>query len=183
MTLQQLDPIYIDFYVPQQALASIRAGQAVTAQIDTYADQKFAGRILAISPRVDEASRNVQVRATFDNPDEKIRPGMFASVEIEVGAPKDYVTLPKTAIYHNAYGDIAYVIDRSGEGANAQGIARQIFIKTGPTRGDQVAVIEGIKPGDVVVTAGQMKLHNGSPVQINNEVPMPFSAHPHVSQQ
>ncbi|MEH2571760.1 efflux RND transporter periplasmic adaptor subunit [Bradyrhizobium sp. AZCC 1708] len=149
VTLQQLDPIYIDFYLPQQALASIRVGQTVVAEVDTYPGHKFTGRILAISPRINEASRNVQVRATFDNPDDKLRPGMFASIEIEVGTPNQYVTLPKTAIYHNAYGDIAYLVETSkgGEGAQDHKIARQVFVKTGPTRGDQVAVLEAFSPG------------------------------------
>jgi len=189
VTLQQLDPIFVDFYLPQQALAQIKTGQAVTATVDTYPDQKFSGKILAINPQVNVASRNVQVRATFANPDEKLLPGMFATVDIDVSAPQHYVTLPKTAIYYNSYGDIAYVVkagngEKGGEpGGEKQYVAQQVFVKTGETRGDQVAVVSGIEPGDVVVSAGQNKLHNGSPVRINNDVKVPFSANPQVSEE
>jgi len=185
VTLQQLDPIFVDFYLPQQDLAKIKVGQTVTANVDTYPALKFTGQTLAINPLVNTASRNVQVRATFANPDEKLLPGMFATVDIDVGAPKDYVTLPKTAIYYNAYGDIAYLVEDAGKDKSGQErkVAQQVFVKTGQTRGDQIAVLDGIKPGDVVVTAGQNKLHNGSPIRINNEVKTPFSANPHVSEE
>jgi membrane fusion protein, multidrug efflux system len=185
VTLQQLDPIFIDFYLPQQALAKIKVGQAVTAKVDTYPDQKFSGKILAINPMVSTASRNVQVRAKFANSAEKLQPGMFATVDIDVAAPQHYVTLPKTAIYYNSYGDIAYVVKaKSGEkGGEEQYDAQQVFVKLGETRGDQVAVLSGIQPGDVVVSAGQNKLHNGSPVRINNDVKIPFNANPRVSEE
>jgi membrane fusion protein, multidrug efflux system len=193
VTLQQLDPIFVDFYLPQQALAEIKVGQAVTAEVDTYPELKSAGKILAINPLVNTASRNVQVRATFGNPDEKLLPGMFVTVDIQVGAPQHYVTLPKTAIYYNSYGDIAYVIKegheaRGGEkgaekGGEKQYVAQQVFVKTGETRGDQVAVLSGIEPGDVVVSAGQNKLHNGSPVRIDNKIKVPFSPNPQVSEE
>jgi membrane fusion protein (multidrug efflux system) len=188
VTLQQLDPIFVDFYLPQQSLAEIRVGQAVTAKVDTYPDLKFAGTVLAINPLVNTASRNVQVRATFGNPDEKLLPGMFVTVDIDVGAPQHYVTLPKTAIYYNSYGDIAYVVkeerERGGEtGGEKQYVAQQVFVKTGDTRGDQVAVLTGVEPGAVVVSAGQNKLHNGSPVKIDNKIGVPFSANPQVSEE
>jgi membrane fusion protein, multidrug efflux system len=184
VTLQQLDPIFVDFYLPQQALAEIKVGQAVTAEVDTYPELKSAGKILAINPLVNTASRNVQVRATFGNPDEKLLPGMFVTVDIQVGAPQHYVTLPKTAIYYNSYGDIAYVVkEEGGKGGEKQYVAQQVFVKTGETRGDQVAVLSGIEPGDVVVSAGQNKLHNGSPVLINNKIKVPFSPNPQVSEE
>jgi membrane fusion protein (multidrug efflux system) len=188
VTLQRLDPIFVDFYLPQQSLAEIKVGQTVTAKVDTYPDLKFTGQILAINPLVDTASRNVQVRATFSNPDEKLLPGMFVTVDIDVGAPQRYVTLPKTAIYYNSYGDIAYVVKEEGEkgrqtGGEKQYVAQQVFVKTGDTRGDQVAVLTGVEPGAVVVSAGQNKLHNGSPVKIDNKISVPFSANPQVSEE
>jgi membrane fusion protein (multidrug efflux system) len=188
VTLQQLDPIFVDFYLPQQSLAEIKVGQAVTAKVDTYPDLKFAGKILAINPLVSTASRNVQVRATFGNPDEKLLPGMFVTVDIDVGAPQHYVTLPKTAIYYNSYGDIAYIVKEEEEkGGETSGkkkyVAQQVFVKTGDTRGDQVAVLTGVEPGAVVVSAGQNKLHNGSPVKIDNKISVPFSANPQVSEE
>jgi len=185
VTLQQLDPIYVDFYLPQQDIAKIKVGQDIVAKVDTYPDLTFEGHIAAINPLVNVASRNVQVRATFKNPDEKLRPGMFTTVDIDVGAPTDYVTLPKTAIYYNSYGDIVYLVENGGKNASGQqqSVARQVFVKTGQSRGDQVAVLDGVKAGDVVVTSGQNKLHNDSPVRTNNEVAMPFSANPQVSEQ
>ncbi|MCC6778880.1 MAG: efflux RND transporter periplasmic adaptor subunit [Hyphomicrobiales bacterium] len=134
----------MDFHLPQQDLDKIKVGQAVTAQVDTYPDLTFSGEILAIDPRVSVASRDVQVRASFENPDEKLLPGMFARVDIDVGTPTSYVTLPRTAIYYNSYGDIVYLVETACSDGSGQrrGTARQVFVRTGPSRGDQVAVIE-----------------------------------------
>lgn len=184
VTLQQLDPIYLDFYLPQQALAQIQVGQMVTAKVDTFPNQTFSGKVSSINALVDTATRNVQVRATITNSDEKLLPGMFATVEIDVGAPQNYVTLPKTAIAYNSYGNIAYVVQNLSQNAQGekQGVAQQTFVTTGPTRGDQVAVLAGIKDGDVVVTAGQVKLRNGVPVTVNNSVQPPNNPNPNVSE-
>ena len=166
VTLQALDPIYIDFFLPQQALDRIKIGQAISAKIDTYPGQTFAGKITAINPQVDSSSRNVEVRATLGNPDRKLLPGMYATIDIDAGAPQRYVTLPQTAIAYNPYGSTVYLVERHGGAQTAQ----QTFVTTGATRGDQVAVLSGVSQGDVVVTAGQMKLRNGSPVTINNAI-------------
>jgi membrane fusion protein, multidrug efflux system len=170
VTLQQLDPIYVDFYVPQQALASVVVGQRATAQIDTFPGEAFEGTLSAINSVVDVATRNVQVRAVFKNPSQKLLPGMYATVAISAGVPEHYVTLPQTAIAYNSYGNIVYLVDNPGKAEGAALIARQRFVVTGTTRGDQVAVLSGIKAGDTVVTAGQIKLRNGSPIVINNAV-------------
>jgi membrane fusion protein, multidrug efflux system len=174
VTLQALDPIYVDFFLPQQALEQARIGQAISAKVDTYPGQTFAGKIIAINPLIDAGSRNVQVRATLGNPDRKLLPGMFATVDIDVGTPQPHVTLPQTAIAYNPYGSTVYLVEQNG----AARTARQVFVTTGATRGDQVAVLSGVKEGDVVVTAGQMKLHNGSPVAINNSVQTTSDAAP-----
>lgn len=180
VTLQQLDPIYVDFYLPQQALDQIKVGQPVAARVDTYPDQTFAGEISAINSKVDPSTRNVQVRATLKNPDQKLIPGMYATVDIEAGAPQRYVTLPQTAIAYNSYGSTVYVVDDKGKDASGQPrlVARQTFVATGATRGDQVAILSGVKEGDNIVTAGQVKLHNGSPLVINNAVQRPAEANP-----
>ncbi len=172
VTLQALDPIFVDFYVPQQAVDQIRLGQPVTVKVDAYKDQTFTGEILAINPKVDTGSRNVLIRATLKNPDHKLLPGMYATVEITTGSPQNYVTLPQTAITYNPYGDTVYVVESKGTDAEGkpQMVARQTFITVGPTRGDQVAVLKGVDDGDMVVTAGQIKLHNGSVVLIDNSV-------------
>ena len=170
--LQQLDPIYVDFYLPQQSLAKIKVSQQVTAKVDTYPGMNFSGEISAINSLVDTATRNVQVRATLKNPDGKLLPGMFITVDIDVGTPQSYVTLPQTAIAYNSYGNIVYVVEDKGKDAKGQPqlSAKQTFVTTGATRGDQVAVLTGIKDGDTVVTAGQVKLRNGTPLIINNAV-------------
>ena len=172
VTLQQLDPIYVDFFLPQQALAQIRVGQQVMAKVDTYPDLTLNGTISAINSLVDTATRNVQVRATIKNPDDKLLPGMFATVDIDIGTPQDYVTLPQTAVAYNSYGNIVYLIDSKGKNDKGQPqlVARQSFVTTGATRGDQVAVLSGVKDGETVVTSGQVKLRNGTPVLVNNTV-------------
>src|SRR5262249_51620539 len=170
VTLQALDPIYVDFFLPQQAVDQIRVAQPVAVKVDAYPKETFRGEISALNPKVDISTRNVQVRATLKNPDHKLLPGMYATVDIDVGAPQQYVTLPQTAITCSAYGDTVYVLDDKGKGADGkpQLVARQTFVTTGATRGDQVAVVNGLKGGEVVVTAGQMKLRNGVPVAVNN---------------
>jgi membrane fusion protein, multidrug efflux system len=183
VTLQALDPLYADFYLPQQALAHLKVGQTVTVQVDTYPGENFTGQISAINPQVDTSSRNVQLRATLANPDHRLLPGMFATLDIDTGAKQHLITLPQTAIAYNPYGDTVYVVvDKGGKNAMGQPnlIAQQTFVTTGATRGDQVAVLKGIKAGDVIVSAGQIKLHNDIPVLINNSVQPLDNSHPKV---
>jgi membrane fusion protein (multidrug efflux system) len=172
VTLQQLDPVYVDFYLPQQLLAQIKAGQRLLGKVDTFPDQTFDGEISAINSLVDAATRNVLIRGTLKNPDHRLLPGMFATVDVETGAPENFVTLPQTAIAYSSYGNIVYVVDDKGNDANGQPrlVARQTFVTTGRTRGDQVALLAGVKEGDIVVTAGQIKLRNGTRVKVNNAV-------------
>jgi membrane fusion protein, multidrug efflux system len=172
VTLQELDPILIDFYVPQQALSHLKAGQAVSATVDTYPGASFRGSVASVNSKVDPASRNVQVRASFRNADRRLLPGMYATVEIEGAEATDQVTVPQTAIVYNAYGNTVFVVEEMGKDdkGKPKSIARQRFVQLGGTRGDQVAVTSGIKAGDVVVTAGQIKLRNDSPVAVNNSV-------------
>lgn len=172
VTLQALDPIYVDFTLPQQALAQVAVGQKVKTQIDTFPGEDFSGTIAAINAKVDTSSRNVQIRATLANPDHRLLPGMFATVAIDVGAPQRYVTLPQTAITYNPYGSTVYIVDDKGKDANGQSqlVARQVFVTAGDTRGDQVALLKGVEAGQMIVTAGQMKLRNGSPLKIDNTV-------------
>ena len=172
VTLQALDPIYVDFLLPQQSLDKIKVGQPTKLKVDTYPDKIFSGKITAINPKVEASSRNVQVRATLANPEHKLLPGMFATVDIDVGSVQRLVTLPQTAISYNPYGNLVYVVDDKGKGPDGKPmlVARQTFVTTGATRGDQVSVLKGIKEGDTIVTGGQMKLRNGVPLAINNTV-------------
>jgi membrane fusion protein (multidrug efflux system) len=166
VTLQALDPILVDFYLPQQALGHIKIGQTATATVDTYPGVKFAGVIESINSKVDTASRNIQVRASFHNADRRLVPGMFAAIAVESGEVTRQMTLPQTAITHNPYGDTVYLLQHDGN----RNTVLQRFVKLGATRGDQVAVLSGVNQGDVVVSAGQMKLRNGAAVIINNKL-------------
>jgi membrane fusion protein (multidrug efflux system) len=172
VTLQALDPIFIDFYVPQQALARLKVKQTVSASVDAYPGAAFSGNIASVNSRVDAASRNVQVRASFANTDRRLVPGMYANVDIADGDPSTLVTLPQSSITYNPYGNTVYLVQKSGtdEKGNPKLTVLQRFVKLGETRGNQVAVLSGVAAGDEVVTAGQMKLRNGSPVVINNKV-------------
>jgi membrane fusion protein (multidrug efflux system) len=182
VTLQALDPIFVDFFVPQQAIDQLKLGQTVTVKIDAFKGQTFPGEVSAINPKVDASTRNVQVRATLKNPDHKLIPGMYATIDISTGAPQNYVTLPQTAITYNPYGNTVYIVDEKGKdaGGKPQLVARQNFVTTGATRGDQVAILKGVNEGEMVVTSGQIKLHNGSTVLIDNSVQPTADASPNV---
>jgi membrane fusion protein (multidrug efflux system) len=181
VTLQALDPIYVDFYLPQQALDRLKVGQAMVAKVDTYAGQTFTGKIAALNPKIDQTTRNVQVRGILQNPEHKLLPGMYATIDIAVGTPQRYITLPQTAITFSSYGDTVYLVDKKGQGpAGPQLVARQTFVTVGATRGDQIAVLSGVKEGDTVVTAGQVKLRNGVAVAVNNTVQPTDNANPKV---
>jgi len=170
VTLQAVDPIYVDFKLPQQQLAMIANGQSVNLTTDSYPGATFTGKINAIDPRVDASTRNFQAEATVPNPDRKLMPGMFARVAVIAGDKKQYLTLPQTAITYNPYGATVFVAEKKPGGSDKDLIAQQAFVTLGPTRGDQVAVVKGVKEGDQVVTSGQLKLVNGAPLIIDNSV-------------
>ncbi|HUI98855.1 MAG TPA: efflux RND transporter periplasmic adaptor subunit [Usitatibacter sp.] len=173
VTLQTIDPIYVDFTVPQDRLPLVAVGRNVTLAADAFPGVAFEGKVNAINPKVDPSTRNVQVEATIRNPKRLLLPGMFATVELAAGEEQRYLTLPQTAITYNPYGSTAFVVKDSGR-KDAQGnavlVASQVFVTTGPTRGDQVAILKGVEPGAEVVTSGQVKLKNGSPIVIDNRV-------------
>ncbi len=185
VTLQALDPIYLDFVLPQQALNGVAVGQTVTATVDAFPGESFEGRIAAISSKVDQASRNVQVRASLANPARKLRPGMFASIDVATGKPERFITLPQTAIVYAPYGDSVFIAQKS-DGKDSKGtelLARQSFVRLGAKRGDEVAVLEGLPEGALVVTAGQIKLRNGSPLKISDGPSPPVDADPKPQDQ
>lgn len=171
VTLQALDPVYVDFYAPQKALGKIVPKQRIVLKTDAFAGEQFPGEVSSIDPKVDPATRNVQVRATVRNPKRTLLPGMFASVTIASGGPQRFITLPQTAVSYNPYGDTVFIVEeQKGEDGKASLLAQQKFVTTGGTRGDQVAILSGIKEGDTVVTAGQIKLRTGVPVIVNNSI-------------
>lgn len=179
-TLQSLDPIFVDFTLPQQNVRLVAIGQPIELKTDAFPGMTFTGKIKALDPKLDAQTRNIAVRAEVANPDQKLLPGMFGSITITIGEPQKHLTLPQTAITYNPYGETVFLIVKGEPDADGKATltAQQKFVKTGETRGDQVTIISGIKEGDTVVTAGQLKLKNGTPVVINNDTPFPNEAAP-----
>ncbi|WP_262966369.1 efflux RND transporter periplasmic adaptor subunit [Methylobacter psychrophilus] len=184
-TLQALDTVFVDFYLPQQALKSLAIGQQVTLNTDVYPAQTFSGSITVINPKVDINTRNVQIRATLNNPDHQLLPGMYATVNIATGLAQRYITLPRTTITFNAFGSTIYRVDTDGQDVAGKPklIAKQSFVTTGDTRGDQIAVLTGVKEGETIVTTGQIKLRNGSPVIVDNTIQPSNDATPQPKDQ
>ena len=170
VTLQLIDMVYVDFLLPQQEIARIDPGQTVIVSTDTYPDKKFNGTITAINPEVDRNTRNIQIEATVDNPEHELLPGMFTTLEINAGETRQYITLPLTAVTYNSYGETVFVVKNTENNREGKQIAKQTFVTTGPTRGDQVAILGGIMAGDIIVTSGQLKLKSGNSVIVNNKI-------------
>jgi membrane fusion protein (multidrug efflux system) len=186
VTLQAIDPIYADFTLPQQQLGQLAIDQSVVVDTNAYSGQTFVGKIQSISPKVDSATRNVQIEASVDNHERKLLPGMYANVKIDAGTEQRYLTLPQTAITYNPYGATVFLV-KPGTQPNAQGrtlpVAQQVFITPGPTRGDQVAILKGVDAGMQVVTSGQLKLKNGTSLVIDNRVQPADSPNPTPQEQ
>jgi len=182
VTVQQLDPLLVDFYVPQSELGRLQVGQKVNLKLDAYANRDFSGKLSAINPKVDLSTRNVQVEATVPNHDKALIPGMFAKVRVDIGSQQRQLTLPQAAIVYNPYGDTVYVVQPSkgkdDKGKPLPATVKQTFVTLGDTRGDQVAILKGIDAGTVVVSSGQIKLKNDAPIVIDNSVQPADSAHP-----
>jgi membrane fusion protein, multidrug efflux system len=171
VSLQALNPIYVNFGVPQQTAPQVRVGRTLLVSSNDVGGLKFTGRVTALDSTVNEATRNVQVQATLANPGNKLRPGMFVQVAIGVGVDRPVIALPATAINYAPYGDSVYVVSdlKDPKGKTYRGV-RQTFVKLEGSRGDQVAVISGVNPGDEIVSSGVFKLRNGAAVQVNNKV-------------
>jgi len=179
VTLQQLDPVYVDFALPQREAAQLKPGLAATLGVDAYPSRGFTGKVTAVNPRVDSSTRNLQVEATFGNPGRNLLPGMFARVSMDVGGRQSFLTLPQAAITYNPYGAVVFIA-RKGE---AGLVAQQVFVTTGATRGDQVAILKGLDAGAQVVTSGGLKLRNGTPLVIDNKVQPTSDANPAPQEQ
>jgi membrane fusion protein (multidrug efflux system) len=171
VTLQSLNPIYVNFGVPQQSSGQMRVGRSVRITSDSLPGVEFSGRVTAIDSIVDEATRNIQVQATLANPGGKLRPGMFVQAEAGVGSTSTIVALPASAISYAPFGDSVFVVTdlKNPAGQSYRGV-RQQFVKLGPARGDLIAVTSGVKAGEEVVTSGLFKLRNGAAVVVNNKV-------------
>ena len=171
VTLQSLDPVYVNFGVPQQAMTELRPGRVVRVTATDAGRSAMTGHVTAIDSVVDESTRNVQTQATLPNPGGKLRPGMFVQAEVTLGEARRVISLPASAISYAPYGDSVFVVAelKDSNGKPYRGV-RQQFVKVGTGRGDQIAVLSGLKPGDEVVTSGVFKLRNGAHVQVNNKV-------------
>ena len=169
--LQKLNPIYVNVGIPQQAVGQVRVGRTLKITTEDLAGKVFTGRVSAIDSVVDEATRNIQVQATLANPDGKLHPGMFVQVELGLGESASVIPVPASAINYAPYGNSVFVITdlKDPKGQTYRGV-RQQFVKVEGSRGDQVAVVEGLKPGEEIVTSGVFKLRNGAAVQVNNKV-------------
>ena len=181
VTLQQLDPIHLDFSLPEQRMDSLAPGTPIRATVDALPGKVFEGEVTAIEPRVDPDTRNFIAQATLANPDGALRPGAFARVSFSLGGEREVVVIPQTAVTFNPYGNAVFVISEvpRGEGeTDMQGnaltgsklVVNQRFVKTGTTRGDLITVTEGLQPGEQVATSGLLKLRNDAEVTINNSI-------------
>jgi membrane fusion protein, multidrug efflux system len=169
--LQALNPIYVNFGVPQQIAPQVHSGRVLKVTSDDLPGVAFAGRVTAVDSVISEATRNIQVQATLPNPAAKLRPGMFVQVQVTLGASRNVITLPASAINYAPYGDSVFVVTdlTDPKGKMYRGV-RQQFVKVDGSRGDQVAVVSGVDPGQEVVTSGVFKLRNGAAVTVNNSV-------------
>lgn len=177
VSLQSLAPIYSDFTLPQQELSRLKTGMQVKLTTDAFPEQVFEGKLTAINPEVIEATRNVRCRATFENLEGRLLPGMYARVELILPEERPTLVIPATAIISSTYGHSVYVIESDATNQNTL-VARQQFIKGGEAKGDFVAVVSGLKPGQKIASAGVFKLRNNMPVVINNDIQPKASQNP-----
>jgi membrane fusion protein (multidrug efflux system) len=171
VSLQSLDPIYVNFAVPQQQVADLHVGADVRVTAEGIEGSAVTGKITAVNSIVDEDTRNILVQAKLANPDEKLRPGMFVETQVVLGASTPVVALPTSAIAYAPYGNSVFIVGpmKGPDGKSYNGV-RQQFVKLGASRGDQVAVVSGVKPGEEVVSSGVFKLRSGAAVVVNNKV-------------
>ncbi len=177
VTLQEITPILVDFNVPQQQVGQLGVGRTVTLSVDAWPNKVFSGKISAISPLVDAGTRNIAVEAQVENPKQELLPGMFGRVRLAHGEKQSFITLPQSAVTFNPYGATVFVVKSAPKPATTEAghpagtglVAEQVFVTTGATRGDQVAIISGLEAGTTVVTSGQIKLKTGTPLIVNNQ--------------
>jgi membrane fusion protein (multidrug efflux system) len=180
VSLQALDPIFANFFLPQEDVARIKQGLTVRVATDALPGEEIEGRITAINSQVDEATRNIRVQATVANLQEQLRPGMYATVSVLLPAKEDVLVIPTTAVLYAPYSDSVFVLEETpsaGEGSSGLKI-RQQFVRLGEQRGDFVAVTAGLKPGDTVVSTGVFKFRNGQNVVVDNTLAPDFSLSP-----
>ena len=184
-SLQQLDPIYVDFPVPEQTIAELVTGQVVEVSVDAWPDQPFRGKVISLDARVSAETRNLVVRAEVKNADKRLKPGMFANVAVLVGKAQSLVTLPRTGVTYSLYGDSVYVVKPAPAAAGSaqaapadQMIVERRTVKLGASRGARVSILSGLEAGEQVVSEGQSKLMAGARVRVDNSLALPASLNP-----
>jgi membrane fusion protein, multidrug efflux system len=171
VSLQSLDPIFVDFLLPQQLIAGLTPGSPLRVLTDVYPSKVFDGQLTAVNAEIDPVTRNIRLQGTLKNPGGLLRPGMFGRVQLSLGEAEEVTAIPLTAVIPATYGDSVFVVtQKEGVEGAKQLVAEQRFIRTGRTEGDFVAVTEGLKPGEIVVSAGAFKLRNGSAIEVNNDM-------------
>lgn len=180
VSLQALDPIFVNFQLPQQEIAKIRQGLMVKLTADALPDTGIEGTITAVNPQVDSTTRNIRVQATVANADEDLRPGMFVNVAIRLPEAVEVLTIPATAVLYAPYSDSVFVVeDQAGQDGKSTGsVVRQQFVRLGEKRGDFIAVLSGLKAGETVVSTGGFKLRNGQAVVADNTLSPEFKLAP-----
>lgn len=177
VSLQNLDKVYVNFNTPQKNLSVIKKGQTIRVSSDSWPGEVFTGKLSVVEPRIETNTRSLQILGTIPNPNEKLRPGMFVTVDVILENPEPVLAVPSTAIYYRSFGNIIFVVKTDPENDGAQFVEER-FVKLGSTKGDFVAILEGIEEGEEVATAGIFKLSNGRPVMVNNEMALPYSKEP-----
>ncbi|MDP4978099.1 MAG: efflux RND transporter periplasmic adaptor subunit [Desulfobacterales bacterium] len=180
VSLQSIDPIFVNFSLPQQQLAQVNSGLVVQVTTDALPGKVVAGKITAINPQVDAATRNIQMQATAANTEERLRPGMFVNVAVVLPAQQKVLAIPATAVLYAPYGDSVFVVEEKKEEKNGQPgqVVRQKFVRLGEKKGDYVAIVSGLEEGDTVVSTGVFKLRNGQSVVVDNAVTPEFKLNP-----
>ena len=171
--LQALDPVYVDYALPERRFSQVKVGQSIIVEVQAYPERSFTGTISAINPGIDPGTRSVRLRATLDNPGHLLRPGMFTEVRTVLPAREGVLTLPRTAITYNPYGESVFII-QTQDGAQ---VVQRRRVKIGEVRNGRVEIVDGLQAGDTVVAAGQVKLRNGQPVAIDNSVQLNGETH------
>ncbi|MHB1767552.1 MAG: efflux RND transporter periplasmic adaptor subunit [Phycisphaerae bacterium] len=170
VALNTWQPLYLDFSIPQNDLAKVRIGQTVKLTVDAYAGKTFTGKVEALSSQVDTASRNIQVQAELSNKRLLLKPGLFGEVELLTGVKNKVVVVNAGAITYNTYGDYVYVVKKTKKAGKTELTVHSALVKTGSPLGSDVVVTSGLKVGETVVTAGQVKLRPGSVVVVSNKI-------------
>ena len=172
--LESLDRLYADFKLPQQALPRLDVGQSVEVTVDAWPGEFFRGEVSAIEPGIDTATRNISLRAEIGNSDGRLRPGMFAEIGVALPERRNVLLVPQSAISFSPFGNSVYIVEAAESGS----VVRNTYVNVGETRGDLIEVMDGLEAGQQIVTSGQLKLRDGAPVTINNQVPVSASTAP-----